>query len=231
VQFEWLSTPRVIEEQVAAISRLADRYGLRFVETFIGQVADASEKSPLEKPITVRFALPPFAGEWEGDLILAFAAKFDYILDLEPDYRFPADLDVRYSALCCLVPGHYSSNVRTAYRKVPTVGFQFIHSSGVSHIQLTHDRDGVLFLHNRLLIGHLEPGTRSGRPLPGDLLAELRTFCADVDGLRAFWTATTEHLVAKADEMKRKMASGEGLRTPQSGVMQIPPAPSYVPTQ
>ena len=201
-ELDWLGvTAGLLDELRAKCTYQAERHGLRFVEAPVEQIKDVSLKCAYRTAIAIPLALTPpvipdlhlrLAEHGTGQSANYFeyailTQRFGFVLDVEAASRYPETIDVEYS-----------------YRGKTTFEYsQFCHKSGIALVQCIGGKDGFLWSDNRLFI---TASTRRGgggnvemypnmpvmpkmtkQEEATALRAELEAFCADVQGLQAFY--------------------------------------------
>jgi hypothetical protein len=183
-----------------------EKYGLKLVEAYVGQIADIQEggSNPFQSCFPIRLAIPPpstadlprrhtdGATQRRHPFECAILRRFQFILDIEAGHFYPPEVDVYYS-----------------YRASTFTYSQYVHRSGVAFVQLIGGSDGFLFLTNRLM-QHSRLGPGGGRkhePDPFDaaenLRVELNNFCSDRERLEELYAEELRNLLAQASLSRR----------------------------
>lgn len=215
-----------MEELRQKLSAQAERYGLRFVETPVEQIADIPKKCVYRTPIPIRLALaPPIIPDLHTRLVAVahgtgqaenyfeysiLTKKFGFVLDVEATDRYPENIEVVYS--------YRKDDVKYTYS-------QFCHKTGLALVQCVGGEAGFLWSDNRLVVS---APTRKGVGNRVDearaLRKELEDFCSDTDQLSKFYEEVLppppstgestpeerqEELEAKVDEEEEQPAPQE----------------------
>ncbi|KAE8539698.1 vacuolar membrane-associated protein IML1 [Cryptococcus gattii VGV] len=226
-ELNWLGvTAALLEELRQKLSAQAERYGLRFVETPVEQIADIPKKCVYRTPIPIRLALaPPIIPDLHTRLVAVahgtgqaenyfeysiLTKKFGFVLDVEATDRYPENIEVVYS--------YRKDDVKYTYS-------QFCHKTGLALVQCVGGEAGFLWSDNRLVVS---APTRKGVGNRVDearaLRKELEDFCSDTDQLSKFYEEVLppppstgestpeerqEELEAKVDEEEEQPAPQE----------------------
>jgi hypothetical protein len=229
-ELNWLGvTASLLEELKSKISAVAERYGLRFIESPVEQIKDISSKCPYRTAIPIPLALaPPVIPDLHLRLAehgTGTAANF-FVLDVESPARYPDTVDIEYS---------YRAQARFEHS-------QFVHKSGLALVQCIGGKAGYLWCDNRPFIA--APTRRGagqsgiGGEYPGapvapkqtkqeeatSLRRQLEDFCKDADALKKFYDEVTpvhpaslisEGGTEKVKEKKDSLESVSGVTSPQ----------------
>lgn len=189
-ELNWLGvTAALLEELRQKLSAQSERYGLRFVETPVEQIADIPKKCAYRMPIPIRLALaPPVIPDLHTRLVAVahgtgqaenyfeysiLTRKFGFILDVEATDRYPDNIEVVYS--------YRKAGVKYTYS-------QFCHKTGLALVQCVGGEAGFLWSDNRLVVS---APTRKGVGNRVDearaLRKELEDFCSDAEQLSKFY--------------------------------------------
>ena len=177
-ELQWIgTTARCIEDQLKQWSRTIERYGLKLVEAYVGQICDIREQNPFQSCYPVRLSVPPPVIQdldkrvQEGTLTQnyfesALLRKFGFVLDIEAANTYPEQIDPIYS-----------------YRRAPFKYSQWVHRSGVVFAQVLGGTNGFLFLTNRLIApGRMGTSLKSKelRPsvLADEVMFKINEFCS-----------------------------------------------------
>ena len=200
-------TAGLLEELRAKCAVQAEKFGLRFVEAPVEQIADISLKCAYRAPLPIRLALaPPNIPDLHerlrrghkratGNLTHYFEQrlltdKFGFVLDVEAADRYPQMVEVQYT-----------------YRRKSHFDYsQYCHKSGLALVQCVGGEDGFLWADNRLFITAPARGRRGesvdtypNAPVPRlskadearQLREELERFCGDKEALAEFYKEVT----------------------------------------
>ncbi|WVO20164.1 vacuolar membrane-associated protein IML1 [Cryptococcus decagattii] len=224
-ELNWLGvTAALLEELRQKLSAQAERYGLRFVETPVEQIADIPKKCVYRTPIPIRLALaPPIVPDLHTRLVAVahgtgqaenyfeysiLTKKFGFVLDVEATDRYPENIEVVYS--------YRKDNVKYTYS-------QFCHKTGLALVQCVGGEAGFLWSDNRLVVS---APTRKGVGNRVDearaLRKELEDFCSDTDQLSKFYEevlpplpSTGESTPEERQELEAKIDEEEEQPAPQ----------------
>ncbi|KAL0060638.1 vacuolar membrane-associated protein iml1 [Marasmius tenuissimus] len=199
-ELQWIgTTARFIEEQLRQWNKAIEKYGLKLVEAYVGQISDIRDRNPFQSCFPVRLAVPPpivpdlHHRVPEGTQTARFfeyavLRRFGFIVDVEAADMYPETIDVVYS-----------------YRRAPFKYSQFVHRTGVAFVQVLGGAKGFLFLTNRLM----GPG-RMGSTLMNKnfrpaaeaerIRIEMSKFCQDKNALVEFYDATLAELGHSPEE-------------------------------
>ncbi|KAL0572471.1 vacuolar membrane-associated protein iml1 [Marasmius crinis-equi] len=199
-ELQWIgTTARYIEDQLRQWNKAIEKYGLKLVEAYVGQISDIRDRNPFQSCFPVRLAVPPpivpdlHQRVPEGTntaryFEYALLRRFGFIVDVEAADMYPENIDVVYS-----------------YRRAPFKYSQFVHRTGVAFVQVMGGAQGFLFLTNRLM----GPG-RMGATLTNKnfrpaaeaekIRIQLQHFCADKKLLVEFYDATLAELGHSPEE-------------------------------
>ena len=186
-ELQWIgTTARCIEDQLKQWSRTIERFGLKLVEAYVGQICDIREQNPFQSCYPVRLSVPPPVVQDldkrvpEGTLTYnyfesALLRKFGFVLDIEAASTYPEQIDPIYS-----------------YRRAPFKYSQWVHRSGVVFAQVLGGVNGFLFLTNRLIApGRMGTSLKSKelRPsvLADEVMFKINGFCSDPATLNSFY--------------------------------------------
>lgn len=186
-ELQWIgTTARCIEDQLKQWSRTIERYGLKLVEAYVGQICDIREQNPFQSCYPVRLSVaPPVVQDLdkrvpEGTLTRnyfesALLRKYGFVLDIEAASTYPEQIDPIYS-----------------YRRAPFKYSQWVHRTGVVFAQVLGGINGFLFLTNRLIApGRMGTSLKSKELRPSALADEIMfkfgDFCSDPEALNAFF--------------------------------------------
>ncbi|KZT26603.1 hypothetical protein NEOLEDRAFT_1062935 [Neolentinus lepideus HHB14362 ss-1] len=185
-ELHWMgTTARCIEDTLRQWSRTIERYGLKLVEAYVGQIADIRDRNAFQSCFPIRLAIPPpvvmdlekrvpEGTQTSYYFEYALLKRFGFILDIEAAHLYPEQVDVNYS-----------------YRRAPFSYSQFIHRSGVAFVQVLPNGNGFLFLTNRLLAPGRMGALKSKEQRPAiaaeELRVKLHAFCDDGEQLMKFY--------------------------------------------
>ncbi|KAF9261252.1 hypothetical protein L218DRAFT_961730 [Marasmius fiardii PR-910] len=199
-ELQWIgTTARYIEDQLRQWNKAIEKYGLKLVEAYVGQISDVRERNPFQSCFPVRLTVPPpivpdlHRRVPEGTQTAryfeyALLRKFGFIVDVEAADLYPENIDVVYS-----------------YRRSPFRYSQFVHLTGVAFVQVLGGMNGFLFLTNRL-IGPGRMGTtllnKNYRPAveAERIRVELHRFCSNPVMLMEFYDSTLAELGNSPEE-------------------------------
>ncbi|KAG7093064.1 hypothetical protein E1B28_009356 [Marasmius oreades] len=199
-ELQWIgTTARFIEDQLRQWNKAIEKYGLKLVEAYVGQISDVRDGNPFQSCFPVRLAIqPPIVPDLhrrvpEGTQTAryfeyALLRRFGFIVDVEAADLYPENVDVVYS-----------------YRRVPFKYSQFVHRTGVAFVQVLGGINGFLVLTNRL-IGPGRMGTtllnKNYRPATEaeSIRIELHRFCSNQQALVEFYDATLAELGSSPEE-------------------------------
>jgi hypothetical protein len=211
-ELHWIGTAaRCIEDVIhRQWGWTVERYGLKLVEAYIGQVSDIQDKgrNPFQSCFPIKLALPPpniseiprrvldGATQAKYPFECAILRRFGFVLDIEASHLYPSEVDVYYS-----------------YRASMFAHSQYVHRSGVAFVQLVGGSDGFLFLTNRMMFqGRMGP-TRKHEPTPAEaadhLRIEMGTFCADPAQLTELYNTELGRLQSRTPLSRSRKASEE----------------------
>nr|ODN85129.1 vacuolar membrane-associated protein IML1 [Cryptococcus depauperatus CBS 7841] len=197
LELNWLGvTAALLEELRQKLAAQADRYGLRFVETPVEQIADIPKKCAYQTPILIRLAVaPPVITDLHTRLVAVahgtgqaenyfeysiLTKKFNFVLDVEASDRYPDHVEIIYS--------YRKGNDKYTYS-------QFSHQTGLALVQCVGGENGFLWSDNRLIVS---APTRKGVGNRTDearaLRRELEAFCSNPEALKQFYTEVTPPL-------------------------------------
>ncbi|CAG8441084.1 2217_t:CDS:2 [Acaulospora colombiana] len=177
-QLNWLGcTSSLIDEMLGQWSKMANKHGLKLVEAPVDQAINLYDNNPFQFPTVIQLSVPPpslepfkekLRSDVDPDLYFEeqLVKKFEFVLDVEADCKFPDDVKVKYS---------YS---RTHYKYS-----QYIHRTGVAFIQIGKPGEGLFFVNNRLFITR-NPKNQAN---PDLLMKDIQDFCQDEMKLKKFW--------------------------------------------
>lgn len=184
---QWIgTTARCIEDQLKQWSRTIERYGLKLVEAYVGQICDIREQNPLQSCYPVRLSVPPpvvpdlekrvlegtqTRNYFEGALL----RRFGFVLDIEAADTYPEQIDPVYS-----------------YRRAPFKYSQWVHRSGAVFAQVLGGTSGFLFLINRLMApGRIGTSLKSKEDrlsaLADEVMFKMSDLCSDPASLNGFY--------------------------------------------
>ena len=186
-ELQWIgTTARCIEDQLKQWNRTIERYGLKLVEAYVGQICDIRDQNPFQSCYPVRLSVPPPVVNDldkrvpEGTLTTnyfesALLRRFGFVLDIEAESTYPEQIDANYS-----------------YRRKAFKYSQWIHRSGVVFAQVLGGANGFLFLTNRLIApGRMGTSLKSKELRPSVLADEVMftfsDFCSEPDLLNNFY--------------------------------------------
>lgn len=186
-ELQWIgTTARCIEDQLRQWSRTIDKYGLKLVEAYVGQICDIRDHNPFQSCFPVRLAVsPPIVPDLERRIPegmqtkhffeCALLRRFGFVLDIEAGDIYSDHVDVVYS-----------------YRRTAFKYSQWVHRSGIAFIQILGGVQGFLFLTNRLMApGRMGTSLKSKEQRAGapadELMFKMNEFCSDVVALNAFY--------------------------------------------
>ncbi|WVQ79131.1 hypothetical protein IAT38_001226 [Cryptococcus sp. DSM 104549] len=202
-ELNWLGvTAALLEELRAKVAAQAERYGLRFVETPVEQIADLPLKCAYRTPIPILLALPPPVipdlhlrlvavahGTGQAENYFEYCIltkKFGFVLDVEAANRYPDNIDVKYS-----------------YRKSAFTYSQFCHKTGLALVQCRGGRDGFLWSDNRLVVSAaMRRGVGNRVEEARALRREMEEFCGDKEALRKFYEEVLPPLPGNEEELE-----------------------------
>ncbi|ODN76686.1 vacuolar membrane-associated protein IML1 [Cryptococcus amylolentus CBS 6039] len=194
-ELNWLGvTAALLDELRQKLSAQADRYGLRFVETPVEQIADISKKCAFRTAIPIKLALaPPVIPDLHTRLVAVahgtgqaenyfeysiLTRKFGFVLDVEAADRYPDNVEVVY-----------------AYRKGGVKKYtysQFCHKTGLALVQCVGGEEGFLWSDNRLVVSApTRRGVGNRVEEARSLRRELEQFCSDKEQLAKFYKEVT----------------------------------------
>ncbi|TFK54688.1 hypothetical protein OE88DRAFT_1653133 [Heliocybe sulcata] len=192
-ELHWIgTTARCIEDILRQWSRTIERYGLKLVEAYVGQIADIRDRNAFQSCFPIRLVIPPpFVPGMESRVPegaqaayyfeYALLRRFGFVLDIEAAHLYPDQVDVNYS-----------------YRRSSFSYSQFIHRSGVAFVQVLPNGRGFLFLTNRLLapgrMGTLKSKEQRPAIAAEELRVRLHAFCEDAKQLMQFYDEEQAHL-------------------------------------
>lgn len=177
--------------------RTIERYGLKLVEAYVGQISDIRERNPFQSCFPLPLALaPPIVPDLERRVPEGFPTTnyfesallrhFGFVLDIEAGGFYPSEVDVVYS-----------------YRRSPFKYSQWVHRSGVAFVQILGGEKGFLFLTNRLMApGRLGTALKSQRPatMSEEVREKLSEVCSSKEFLETFWAEQVALLSPELDE-------------------------------
>jgi DEP domain-containing protein 5 len=204
-ELHWIGTAaRCIEDLIhRQWGRTIERYGLKLVEAYVGQIADIQDggRNPFQSCFPIKLAVaPPTISDIprrasDGGTQLrypfecAILRRFGFLLDIEANSFYPSGVDVYYS-----------------YRASTFTYSQFVHRTGVAFVQLVGGADGFLFLTNRLMF-HGRVGAARKYEHPAEAADALRVdmdvFCSDAAKLEELYAEEMEHILANAPMISR----------------------------
>lgn len=186
-ELQWIgTTARCIEDQLKQWSRTIERYGLKLVEAYVGQICDIREQNPFQSCYPVRLSVPPpvvhdlekrvpEGTQTNYYFESALLRKFGFVLDIEAASTYSEQIDPVYS-----------------YRRAPFRYSQWVHRSGVVFAQTLGGSNGFLFLTNRLMApGRMGTSLKSKEQSPSALadhvMFKIGDFCSDPANLNSFY--------------------------------------------
>ena len=190
-ELQWIgTTARYIDDLIRQWGRMIERYGLKLVEAYVGEIVDISERNAFQSCLPIRLAVPPPVVPDlekrvpEGTQIThyfeyALLRKFGWVLDVEAAALYPEQIDVVYS-----------------YRRAAFKYSQFVHRSGKVFLQVLGGAQGFVLLRNRLMGPGRTMKSKDHRSWvreeePED---ELARFCSDKEALCQFYEDEKELL-------------------------------------
>nr|XP_031862950.1 uncharacterized protein CI109_001425 [Kwoniella shandongensis]KAA5530022.1 hypothetical protein CI109_001425 [Kwoniella shandongensis] len=221
-ELNWLGvTAALLDELRQKLSAQAERYGLRFVETPVEQLADMSLKCAYRCAIPIRLALPPPVipdlhlrlvavahGTGQAENYFEYCIltkKFGFVLDVEAADRYPDNIEVEYS-----------------YRKSKFTYSQFCHKSGLALVQCLGGEKGFLWSDNRLIVSApTRRGVGNRVEEARALRKEIEEFCGDKEALRKFYDEVLPPLPGEVAELVKEAVGdievGDDKETQQEG--------------
>jgi DEP domain-containing protein 5 len=182
-ELQWIgTTARRIDDQIRTWSKSIDRYGLKLVEAYVGQIIDVHERNAFQSCFPIRLAIqPPIVMDLERKIAegtqtthyfeYAILRKFGYVLDVEASDLYPQHVDVVYS-----------------YRHSPYRYTQFVHRSGMGFVQIIGASQGFVFLTNRLMgPGRIMRKDYQPAAIAEQIRMELAKFCSNKKELQKFY--------------------------------------------
>lgn len=198
-ELHWIgTTARCIEDTLRQWSRTIERYGLKLVEAYVGQIADIRDRNAFQSCFPIRPVVPsPFVPGLERRVPegtqtayyfeYALLKRFGFVLDIEAAHLYPEQIDVLYS-----------------YRRSPFNYSQFIHRTGVAFVQVLGKSQGFLFLTNRLMapgrMGTLKSKEQGPAVAAEELRVKLHAFCQDRQQLNKFYDEELAQLTEVPEE-------------------------------
>ena len=192
-EVHWIGAAvRCIEDTLRQWNRVIDRYGLKLVEAYVGQIHDIRERNSFQSCFPLRLAVePPVVPDLdkrvpEGTQTAhyferALLRRFGFVLDVEPSASYPEQIDVVYT-----------------YRRWRYDYAQFVHRSGVAFAQVLGGTQGFIFLINRLMgpghMGSTKNKDNTPASVAEELKIELLKFCSDPEALNAFYDEEVANL-------------------------------------
>ncbi|KAK8861559.1 hypothetical protein IAR55_002381 [Kwoniella newhampshirensis] len=201
-ELNWLGvTAALLDELRQKLSAQAERYGLRFVETPVEQLADMPLKCAYRCAIPIRLALPPPVipdlhlrlvavahGTGQAENYFEYCIltkKFGFVLDVEAADRYPDNIEVVYS-----------------YRKSKFDYSQFCHKTGLVLVQCVGGEKGFLWSDNRLIVSApTRRGVGNRVEEARALRKEMEDFCGDREALRKFYEEVLPPLPGEVAEL------------------------------
>jgi DEP domain-containing protein 5 len=186
-ELHWIgTTARCIDDQLRQWSRTIERYGLKLVEAYVGQICDIRDHNPFQSCFPVRLVVPPpgvpdleqripEGTHTKNYFECALLRRFDFVLDIEAGDVFSEHVEAIYP-----------------YRRSAFKYSQWVHRSGVSFVQVLDHAQGFLFLTNRLMApGRMGTSLKSKEQRTGapadEILTRMNKFCSDPQALNAFY--------------------------------------------
>lgn len=199
-ELQWIgTTARCIEDQLKQWNRTIERYGLKLVEAYVGQICDIREQNPFQSCYPVRLSVPPPAvldlekrvpegTQTNNYFENALLRKFGFVLDIEAASTYSEQIDPVYS-----------------YRRAPFKYSQWVHRSGVVFAQTLGGSNGFLFLTNRLMApGRMGTSLKSKEQSPSaladDVMLKINGFCSDPTNLYSFYEEEMAALTPVAED-------------------------------
>ncbi|KZT69866.1 hypothetical protein DAEQUDRAFT_709659 [Daedalea quercina L-15889] len=197
-ELQWIgTTARCIDDLLRQWSRTIERYGLKLVEAYVTQICDIRDRNPFQSCFPLPLAEPPpIVPDFEKRVAdgvqtrhyfeYAILRKFGFVVDIEAASSYPESVDVVYS-----------------YRRSPFNHSQWVHRSGVAFVQVLGDREGFLFLTNRLMApGRIGTALNYQRPAAAaeHIRIKLQTFCSDREALSRFYEEELAQLPPALEE-------------------------------
>ncbi|ESK89207.1 vacuolar membrane-associated protein iml1 [Moniliophthora roreri MCA 2997] len=193
-ELQWIgTTARFIEDQLRTWSKAIEKYGLKLVEAYVGQISDIRERNAFQSCFPVRLAVPPpivpdlqhrvpEGTQTTRYFEYALLRRFGFIVDIEAADLYPENIDVVYS-----------------YRRSSYKYSQFVHRSGVAFVQVLGGSRGFLILTNRLMgPGRMGTTLKAKNYKPAveaeNIRTEIHRFCSDKQKLINFYDAELAEL-------------------------------------
>ncbi|RKP20567.1 hypothetical protein ROZALSC1DRAFT_27965, partial [Rozella allomycis CSF55] len=172
----WLvCTAKLMEDMIKSMTQKAYQCGFALVEAPAESIQQTNNRNPFHAPLQIKLSCaPPSYKEISAKINLKIpptyfeeelVKKFDFILDLEADERFPTQVERIFS-----------------YERSPVEYTQYVHRSGEVFVQLVGNGQPILWTENRLFISK-----QKTKPKCANLFNELSEFCSNQSALTEFW--------------------------------------------